>query len=272
MIDRILPKFFQRPHVHRTTTAVIRLLYFSVALAFCAASPHAQSNDINPDATPSADSHAIAGTWWIKNFDPAYLPVNGEAIPFTTEGRKAYQAALQDIKSGKLKDNAIDYCIPQGVPRILSAPYPLLILQTQGLVTVVHEITHATRLIFMDVTQSEPDDINESFMGHSVGKWDGDTLVIDTLGIKESAWIDGTGMPHSDKLHIVERLHKISQTDKKNMQLEDLITIEDPRMFIKPWTTRRVYEWRPDVRISEYVCGEKNRDISSVKMIKRGVE
>jgi hypothetical protein len=207
----------------------------------------------------------LSGVWWSKTFDPAYLPMDGKPIPFTPMGRKTYEEALLEIKSGKREDLATKRCIPQGVPRILSAPYPFLIVQRQDIVAVIHEITHAAQLVFMHQAQLPLDDVNESFMGHSVGRWDGATLVIDTIGLKDN-WMDGTGLPHSDKLHVVERLRKVNG----GRQLENLITIEDPDLFTRAWTARRVYELRTDVGLMEYVCGEPNRDVSAVHTVKRG--
>jgi hypothetical protein len=91
-------------------------------------------------------------------------------------------------------------------------------------------------------------------MGHAIGHWEGDTLVIDTVGITKQTQIDEAGTLHSDKLHLIQRIKKVNDT------LEIEFTVDDPGAFTKPWTAKRVWQWRPDVRFAEYVCEENNRN------------
>jgi hypothetical protein len=93
-----------------------------------------------------------------------------------------------------------------------------------------------------------------------VAHWDGDTLVIETAGFNEKTFLDATGAPHSDAMTTVERVKKVNDNT-----LEDVITITDPQMFAKPWSARFVYDLHPEIRLEDYVCGEKHRDISKVK-------
>jgi hypothetical protein len=99
-----------------------------------------------------------------------------------------------------------------------------------------------------------PRKVEPSFFGHAVGHWEGDTLVIDTVGLIEETQIDEAGTRHSEDLHVVERIRKVDNT------LEVLFTIEDPKAFTRPWTARRVWHWRPDIRFLEYICEENNRN------------
>jgi hypothetical protein len=109
-----------------------------------------------------------------------------------------------------------------------------------------------------------PEDELETFpfySGHSAGHFEGDTLVIETAGFNEQTFLDNSGAPHTDQLRTVERIRKING----GKELEDVVTIHDPSVFTKDWNARFVYEARPDVRIMDYVCGEKHRDLSPVK-------
>ena len=101
-----------------------------------------------------------------------------------------------------------------------------------------------------------PGKFEPTFMGHSVGHWEGDTLVVDTIGMIKQTQIDEAGTLHSDQLHVVERIRKVQDT------LEVLFTIEDPKAFTKPWTAVRIWKWRPDIRFIEYICEENNRNAS----------
>jgi hypothetical protein len=102
------------------------------------------------------------------------------------------------------------------------------------------------------------------YNGHSVGHYEGDTLVIQSAGFNDKTYIDSTGTPHTDELTTTERVRKVSPT-----QLEDVITIHDPQYYTKDWQARFVYTLRNDVRLEDYVCGEKHRDLSSVKGVRR---
>jgi hypothetical protein len=100
------------------------------------------------------------------------------------------------------------------------------------------------------------DDIDPTYMGDSVGQWDGDTLVVDTVGLRGDTVFDASGAMHSDKMHIVERIRLIS-SDK----LEDHMTIDDSEAFTKPWEVTHIYDRKPDWKIMEFVCEENNRGV-----------
>jgi len=99
----------------------------------------------------------------------------------------------------------------------------------------------------------EGDALNPTWMGHSVGRWDGDSLVIDTVGFNEGSWIDMGGKPHTDQLHLVERL---TRTDLYTLHYE--ATIDDPGAYTAPWKVRFDVTWDPNGEIQEYICQENN--------------
>ena len=101
--------------------------------------------------------------------------------------------------------------------------------------------------------REHPKDLEQTYMGHSIGRYEGDTLVIDTIGFNDKTWLDPMGLPHSDALHVVER---ISRTDHDTLQVD--YTLDDPKAYTKPWTAQRIFNLHPDWQIKEYVCAENN--------------
>lgn len=202
---------------------------------------------------PPSDSRDLSGVWW-KEFTPVLRALDGKPVPFLPKAKAFQDAYIAADKVGRpMNDNATQ-CFPHGVPRSMLAPYPIQIIQTPGQVTILHEASHNIRLIYMDVPHSKV--IKPSFMGESVARWEGDTLVVSTKGLTNQTMMDRGGTTHSDKLHVVERMRKISN----GTQLEVVFTFDDPETFSRPWSSRIVFEWRPDVKIMEAVCEENNRD------------
>ena len=212
------------------------------------------------NAAPAQD---VSGIWWANSYSMQIRPTDGSALPFTPTGADAYRKNIAGLKDGSVVDAARKVCVPDGVPRILATPYPFQVFQSPGFVTIVYEQNHVFRTVPMDrpVPKDEELVAYPYYSGNSFGHWEGDTLVVVTKGFNEKTFIDASGVPHSDQLHVTERIRRIN--DKT---LEDVATIEDPVMFTKPWTTRFTYELHPEVRIdTAYICGEKHRDISRVK-------
>ena len=150
------------------------------------------------------------------------------------------------------KDDPEGFCLPAGVPRI--SPFPQKFVQTSNLIVILDEGNiHSYRQIFLD-GRGHPKNMDPLWMGHSTGKWDGDTLVIDTVGLNDKTWINGQGVPHSDQLHVIERYRR---PDLGHLEAE--ITIEDPKAFTAPHTFKRSYTLL-DGEILEYVCNEFNVD------------
>jgi len=145
-------------------------------------------------------------------------------------------------------------CVPYGMPRMMSvALYPIEILQTPGQVTIVAEAFSEIRRIYMDRPQLPIGDVAPGYYGHSVGKWDGDTLVVDTVGIKKT--VPGyQNMPHSDQMRITERLRLIAADI-----LHDQVTIEDPVVLEKPVVYTLAYRRMPNYEMVEFVC-DNNRE------------
>ena len=122
------------------------------------------------------------------------------------------------------------------------------IMQAPGRVVVVFEYDHFVRYINTDGRQ-HPADLSATWMGNAIGHWDGDTLVVDTIGFNDKTWLDRVGHPHSDALHLIERFRR---TDHDT--LVDDITIDDSKAYTKPWTAQRVFKLKPKWEIMEFVC------------------
>jgi hypothetical protein len=170
-----------------------------------------------------------------------------------------WSAAVYDYNSQNLsKYDPEGYCLPPGGPRLMATPYPMEILQLpdqKRIVMIFEGGTHIWREIYMDGRpHPQGDALNPTYLGHSVGRWEGDTLVVDVVGFNEETWLDYYGHPHTDLLHVVE---KFSRPNKNTLHYE--ATINDPGAYTKPWTVAWDIPWRANGELTEYICQENNR-------------
>jgi hypothetical protein len=209
----------------------------------------------------------ISGIYWITQYNAKVQLVGGGELPLTAKGKEAYDKIAAGLKDGSISDDARKFCVPDGPVRTMANPYPFEIVQgPPGQTTLLFELSHLVRVIRMDKPLPKYEELvaYPAYNGFSVGKWDGDTLVVETGGFNEKTWLDATGAPHTDELVTVERFRKTSPT-----QLEVLITVKDPDYYTREWQTRFVYNLRNDLRIEDYNCGEPHRDLSSVPGVRR---
>jgi len=169
---------------------------------------------------------------------------------------QAWARALIKVRNERfLADEPYTRCKPSPAARALGTAYGIEFLNLPGSGRVYMFQTggaHSYRTIYVD-GRSHPAKIDKSYFGHSIGHWEGDTLVIDTVGFNESAWMDRFGMPHTDQLHTVERLTRL---DFNNLDYS--ITIEDPGAYTAPWTSGYMKTWEDGTDLFEYVCQENN--------------
>jgi hypothetical protein len=215
--------------------------------------PEAPWTKENPWGEPD-----LSGVWQQRFVDAQGRPVVGldlddfAQIPYTPQSRAAYD--FNQTGKGQAADPEAA-CLPAGVPRSTGLPYPLRLMQAPGLIAILHEgNVHSYRLVLMN--KEHPADVNPTWMGHSVGKWEGETLVIDTVGFNDRTWLDPGGHIHSDKLRTVERFTRLTEN-----QLKYEFTIDDPIAYTKPWGWSYVLQGHHDWEIIEYVCNENNKDI-----------
>lgn len=174
-----------------------------------------------------------------------------EAPPLTPRYLEVYRRMQAD--AARLAEGAAS-CEWPGMPTIMTYPYPFEILVTPGRITLLFEAESQVRRVFMNRKQHlDPDELDPSYNGDSIGQWEGKTLVIDTIGFNTRRPV--RGLPHSEQLHIVERLTPL---DANTMVNE--ITLTDTEAFTRPVVMSVQYSRRPDWRIREYSCAENNRD------------
>jgi hypothetical protein len=209
----------------------------------------------------------ISGTYWTTQYNAKLQLVGGGDLPLNDYGKKAYAMNMAGLKDGSITDAARKFCVPDGIPRVLATPYPFEIIQAPpGQITMVHELNHQIRVIAMDKPLPKYEELIPFpfYNGHSVGHFEGDTLVIQSAGFNEKTFLDATGAPHTDMMTTTERVRKVSPT-----QLEDVVTIHDPDYYTRDFSARFVYALRNEIRLEDYVCGEKHRDLSSVRGVRR---
>ena len=201
-------------------------------------------------AAPRKDGKVdLSGFWGYSGYtsDIAKDYDVGE-LPMTPLADKLFRERQDSLG----KDDPEARCLPTGVPR--RDPYPMKILQSNDLVVILFEGNiHSYRQIFMNA--SHPPDLDPTWYGHSIGKWQGDTLVVDTAGFNGLTWLDMAGHGTSDKLHVIERY---SRPDLGTLKLD--ITIEDPVMYTRPWNVTQIMPLMTKGDIIEYICTENNQD------------
>ena len=266
-----------------------------VALTLCAAcaspdtAPDEQATSSSPSAVPRTSDGkpdltgvwqggtSLRGTWEEAN---SGLGVGGTGADPSAPALPASQGVIKDpapyqswaaarvLESFKKRgiDDPLGLCLPAGVPRVsIVSLFPIQIVQTPTQVIMLYEYMSVFRVIPLNA--QHPDDIVPTYMGDSVGKWDGDTLVVDVIGFNERTWLTGTGTFHSDALHVTERYTRVDK-DQINYQ----VTMDDPKVFTSPWTINTNMMLREGTRIREYVCAENNQEPERFeKILKEGV-
>jgi hypothetical protein len=202
----------------------------------------------------ASESHAtappdISGVWQVTRYERSIRTADGKPPPLKPEARKIYEQNITARKTLKPRSD-MSRCVPPGTPRVMWAPRPLLILQTARKITFVHEYQHLLRHIYLDETLPAAADIDPTYMGESRARWEGDLLVIETIGVNDKTVLDRDGMPHSASMQVTERLRLIDG----GRRLEDRVTIDDPETFTAPWTARVVFDRKPGVTLTEYNC------------------
>src|SRR5205085_6163493 len=150
--------------------------------------------------------------------------------------KEAMKKDNDEIDAGKIQFTANSSCLPSGVPVFMLLPGPFYLLQTPTQVVILEEQDHQVRHIYLNVPHSA--DVKPSWYGESVGHYEGDTLVVDTIGLNTKTVVDSFRTPHTEKLHVTERW-KLMNGGKT---LEANITIEDPDTFVQPWSTFQRYQ------------------------------
>lgn len=213
----------------------------------------------------AADNARIDGKWFSypqrsgdAGLDPSVslLPSAIPEPPLKEEYLKPWREEQEKISRANAEGRPIathyTRCIPDGMPAMMMAMFPMEVLESPGQITIIQEAYNQVRRIYLDKDQVHYADAEPRFWGHSVGRWEGDTLVVDTVGIKES--VQFRNVPHSSQMRITERIKLVS--DKL---MEDEVTVVDPVYLTGAWTWKWMYERHPEYTLYEYVC-EDNRE------------
>ena len=163
-------------------------------------------------------------------------------------------AIMNQRTQNNLKDIPSSRCLPTGVS--LVGPILTKLVQTLTLLVVIQEAPGGgTIQVFLD-GRVHPKDLETTWRGHSIGNWDGDTLVVDSVGFNDQGWLDGSGRPRTGQLHVIDRIRRI---DFGHLEIET--TVDDPGAFVKPWASRRISDLAPGEEIQELLCSENNQDV-----------
>jgi len=231
----------------------IAVLAMTLALS---ASLHSQSSA--PPRTEKAETSLrprdLSGLWF--GGVGGGLRVQGKVAPMTAEGQARFDANTSEIKSDRtISADPTFRCEPPGVPHIYGiGGYSIEFLQTPARIMIFYESIHTFRTIWMD-GRKRPEDADPLWMGFSVGRWDGNDLVVDTTGFNDKTWINGAGYPHTEALHVIERFHR---ADPNHMQLD--ITINDPKSYTQPWKMGVNFTLQPTWEFGESFCLPMNQE------------
>ena len=204
-----------------------------------------------PAASSAAPQPAIAGTAVRRpSFDGlTNLLVKGDSIVLQPWAEALYKKRAADNSAGLPSE----HCLPHGPPEGYTIPIPFKIMQTPREIAILFEEFNYYRQIFVD-GRSHPKMLNPTWYGYSVGKWENDALVVDTIGFNDRTWLTISGYPHSDALHTVER---ITRPDFGNLNV--LMTIDDPKAYQHPFRILMHFKLLPDTELIEEIC-ENERD------------
>jgi hypothetical protein len=238
----------------RIRTAVL-VVAFPMALAFSSILPAQSAPDsagakARQSGPMSGSMPDLSGIWdpdfrgpegirlntWDSSDPFAAHPENAPMTPWAAE---KFKSVRPPFGAKQTFDNTNDpvqrFCDPPGVPRIYMYPWEITFIQTPKIVYILYEYTKIWRAIAMD--RDHPKDPDSSWMGDSIGKYEGDAFVIDTIGFNDKTWLDQTGHPHSDALHVIERFRRLDHG-----KLELSVTIEDPKAYTKTFSASKVYK------------------------------
>ena len=165
------------------------------------------------------------------------------------------EALFKQRGANLLRDNPMIRCLPAGVPRLDAYSHPYKIVQTPELIVVMYESQTMFRQIFVD-GRVLPKDPEPSWMGYSVGRWDGDVLVVETVGFNDQTWLDGLGHPHTEAMRLTERFRRVSLG-----RLDIDIVIDDPQAYTGPIRYTQPQVLLPDTELLEYICNENAKEM-----------
>lgn len=194
--------------------------------------------------------NTVVERWWVYE-------LTEEEPPMTAWGKEQFDATKSSFGTrsyplAETNDPIFHTCTPPGFPRIFLHPYPMQIMQSPGEVLMLFEWDSMRLPIYTD-GRAHDTTLGPLWMGDSIGHWEGDTLVADTVNFNTKTWLDRIGHPHSDQLHVIERIRRINHD-----HLIDDITIDDPKTYSRPWTAHLDFLLRPNWTLAEQFCEDQD--------------
>jgi hypothetical protein len=199
--------------------------------------------EVSAFVEPGDDPRTFSKYFWniLADFKPAEAPIRPQAVALQRE----------NVKRGSNPS----HCLPLGIPAADILAYaPFKIIQAHDVIVVMYEVDNTHRQVYTD-GRKLPTDPQPAWLGYSVGKWEGDTLVVDTAGFNDKTQLDGFGHPHSEAMRVQERFHR---RDFGHMDLQ--LTVDDPKMYLKPITVKVTEVLLPDSDVLESICNENEKD------------
>jgi hypothetical protein len=216
-----------------------------------------------PDGKPD-----FSGTWDVEHNKPCppagcvdfYAPEEFGNIAWGLKGGLPYQPWAADLAKSRSaalrKDDPLSHCQPIGILELQTIPMYRKIIQTPGYLLILSEYNASYRQIFTD-GRPMPVDPNPAWNGYSTGKWEGDTLVVQTTGFRDGIWLDTHGDPITDAAKVTERLRRVNYG---RMEVE--VTVDDPKAYTKPWTIKLSQLLQLDTDLLDYICLENEKDLT----------
>jgi hypothetical protein len=230
----------------------------NIALKMKGLKPAPRLADGHPDLGNAAGSWIAPGVGDMAGhgggFAGKYPPEKKVDVKFLPWAKAEYDRRNDNIT----KDDPEGFCLPPGIPRLLATSFPFQIYQLPNRILFVHEGgAHMWRVVYMDGRKHTPaDQLNPTFLGESIGRWEGDTLVVDVTGQNDRAWLDAAGHPKTEQLHVVERYTRVNE-----LIMHYEAAIEDPGAYGETWKTSWNMRFYPGMEPLEYICQENNADM-----------
>lgn len=219
-------------------------------------SPFGASGPLPPDVPkPSSDPHDLRGFYYMRMAGPLLYGIDKSNPPLTPAALAIFRQRVADHEAGLVPDDPQVQCRPMNAARMYGTGFPQIqLIQSANEIVILLMEDHITRRIALN--GKHPSHLVPTYLGNSIAHWEGDTLVVDTIGFRDGSWLDETGTPGDHNEHLVERFQKVDGGTK----IEDSVTIDDPGVFSHPLSFTVPFTWRPDATWDEIICEEGNRD------------
>jgi hypothetical protein len=229
------------------------------------------AKDLSAPAPRTADGKPdLSGVW--ENFRAAAAPPTTGLGPtlganqfwdigYGMKDGLPFQSWAAELLKKRMAENSRDnpdaHCLPLGLMQLHTHPQPRKIIQTPGVIVILYEANGGIRQIFTDGRALPPRDAQPWWYGYSIGKWDGDTLVVETTGFRDDGWLDVNGSPLTDAAKMTERFRRVNYG---NLEIE--VTVDDPKAYTKPWTVKMTQRVMLNTELIEFVCNENEKSVT----------